>query len=133
MKQTPLFKRQFFVQRPDSSTTDESAGAVEYVRIHGNPSNPGEVLNGQKLKVSKGGMVDIVAESRGGEGLGRIAYAEGLRAGIKRGDEVFTYRFEVPSTATDGEQFSVSVWGTDLQPSFRFTIEVGVKTTKASP
>jgi hypothetical protein len=128
MKQTPLFKRQFFIQRPAPGLANtEEGSAVEYLRIHGNPTNPGQVLDGQHVKLAQGGVMDVVAEARGGDGLGRIAYGPGLRAGIKRGEDVFTYRFEVPQSAKDGEAFSISVWGSDMQPPFRFTIEVGRK------
>jgi hypothetical protein len=128
MKQAPLFRRQFFIQRPGPGVeSSEAGGAVEYVRIHGNPSNPGQVLNGQRVKLTQGGMIDVVSDSRGGEGLGRIAYGPGLRAGLKRGDETFTYRFEVPGSATEGDTYAISIWGTDVQPAFRFTIEVGRK------
>lgn len=128
MKQAPLFRRQFFIQRPPPDVANtEAGGGVEYVRIHGNPSNPGQVLDGQRLKLVQGGMLDVVAEARNGDGLGRIAYGPGLRAGIKRGEDVVTYRFEVPPAATDGDSFAISVWGTDLQPAFKFTIEVGRK------
>jgi len=74
-------------------------------------------------------MLDVVAEARGGAGLGRVSYTDGLRAGLKRGEAVFTYRFEVPATATDGQTFVVSVWGSDVQPAFRFTIEIGSSQT----
>lgn len=128
MKQAPLFRRQFFIQRPAPGLPNSEAGSgVEYVRIHGNPSNPGQVLDGQHVKLVQGGVLDVVAEARNGDGLGRIAYGPGLRAGIKRGEETFTYRFEVPATATTGDSFAVSVWGNDLQPAFRFTIDVGQK------
>ena len=127
MKQAPLFRRQFFVQRlgPGAEQAEQGGGAVEYVRIHGNPSNPGGVLDGRRVKLTRGGMLDVVADARGGAGLGRISYADGLRAGIKRGEEVFTYRFEVPTSATDGQSWVVSVWGSDVQPAFRFTVELG--------
>ena len=126
MKQAPLFRRQFFVQRSGPGAAVEPAsGAVDYVRIHGNPSNPGGVLDGRRVRLTRGGMLDVVAEARGGAGLGRVSYGDGLRAGLKRGVAVFTYRFEVPAIATEGETFAVSVWGSDVQPAFRFTIEVG--------
>ena len=128
MKQTPLFRRQFFIQRPAAGLPNsEVGGAVEYIRIHGNPSNPGQVLDGQKLTMGPGAALDVVAAAHGGEGLGRVAYGPGLRAGLKRGDEVFTYRFEVPQGAEAGTSYAVSVWGNDVQPAFRFTIEVGTK------
>ena len=130
MKQAPLFRRQFFVQRSVPGVAIEpSAGAVEYVRIHGNPSNPGAALDGRRVKLTRGGMLDVVAEARGGAGLGRVSYGDGLRAGLKRGEAVFTYRFEVPATATEGQTFVVSVWGSDVQPAFRFTIEIGSSQT----
>lgn len=126
MKQAPLFRRQFFIQRPAPDVANTEAGAaIEYVRIHGNPANPGQVLNGQRVRLTQGGMLDVVAEARNGDGLGRVAYGPGLRAGLKRGEEVYTYRFEVPSGAAEGDSYSVSVWGSDMQPAFRFTIEVG--------
>lgn len=125
MKQAPLFRRQFFVQRSGPGAPIEpSSGAVEYVRIHGNPSNPGAALDGRRVKLTPGGMLDVVAEARGGAGLGRVSYGDGVRAGLKRGEAVFTYRFEVPATATEGQTFVVSVWGSDVQPAFRFTIEI---------
>lgn len=131
MKQAPLFRRQFFVQRqgPGVEQAKPGGGAVEYVRIHGNPSNPGGVLDGRRVKLTCGGVLDVVSEARGGAGLGRISYADGLRAGIKRGEAVFTYRFEVPATATDGQSWLVTVWGSDVQPAFRFTVEVGLTQT----
>ncbi|MDP3235624.1 MAG: hypothetical protein Q8N26_22760 [Myxococcales bacterium] len=125
MKQAPLFRRQFFVQRSTpGAAVEPSNGTVEYVRIHGNPSNPGGALDGRRVKLTRGGMLDVVAEARGGAGLGRVSYADGLRAGLKRGEAIFTYRFEVPATATEGQTFAVSVWGSDVQPAFRFTIEI---------
>jgi hypothetical protein len=126
MKQAPLFRRQFFVQRPGfDAAAEPNSGFVEYVRIHGNPSNPGGVLDGRCVKLSRGGVLDVVAEARGGAGMGRISYAAGLRAGLKRGEDVYTYRFEVPLTASDGQTWAVSVWGSDVQPAFKFTIEIG--------
>jgi len=125
MKQAPLFQRKFFVQNSAGLAHPEQVkGAAEYVRVHGNPSNPARTLDGQRVKLARGGMIDVVADARGGLGLGRITYGPGLRAGVKRGDEQFTYRFEVPRAAETGEHFEVAVWGSAEQPAFRFTIEV---------
>ncbi|MBE2252617.1 MAG: hypothetical protein IAE78_24005 [Myxococcus sp.] len=127
MKQAPLFHRQFFVQRPlvGVEAADASTGAVEYVRVHGNPSNPGATLAGARVKLTPGGVLDVVAEPRGGLGMGRISYGEGLRAGLKRGEAFYTYRFEVPAHAVEGQTWAISVWGSDAHPAFRFTIELG--------
>ena len=125
MKQAPLFQRQFFVQKGVGvARAEQLSGAAEYVRVHGDPSNPARTLDGQRVKLVRGGMIDVVAVSRGGLGLGRISYGPGLKAGVKRGDDTFTYRFEVPRAAAGGEHFEIAVWGSAEQPAFRFTIEV---------
>ncbi len=125
MKQSPLFQRQFFVQAPTAAfRAPEVSGAVSYLRLHGNPSNPGRVLAEQKILVCAGGTLDVVSASHGGEGLGRIAYTPGLRAAVKRGEQV-TYRFEVPHTVQSGTTYQVVVYGHDAVPGFRFSIEVG--------
>jgi hypothetical protein len=125
MKQGPLFQRQFFIQAPEAAmATTDHAGAVAYLRLHGHPANPGRVLADQRIFLSAGGTLDVVSASHGGEGLGRIAYTPGLRAAIKRGDQM-TYRFEVPGAAVSGATYQVMVHGNDSTPSFRFTIEVG--------
>jgi hypothetical protein len=74
--------------------------------------------------VCAGGTLDVVSASHGGEGLGRIAYTPGLRAAVKRGEQV-TYRFEVPHTVQSGTTYQVVVYGHDAVPGFRFSIEVG--------
>lgn len=83
------------------------------------------MLHGQRLFLAPGGTLDMVAESRGGIGVGRISYGEGLRAAIKRGEDFYTYRFEVPVNAETGTSFRVTCFGHDAMPSFQFTIEVG--------
>lgn len=123
MKQSPLFQRQFFVQKA-VGLSGAPSGAAEYLRIHGNPTNPGRTLDGQRVRLVRGGMVDVVAEARGGIGLGRVSYDPGLRASLKRCEETFTYRFEAPADATSGTVYQVAVWGSAEQPAFRFTIEV---------
>ncbi len=123
MKQSPLFQRQFFVQKAVGLSGTPS-GAAEYLRIHGTPSNPGRTLDGQRVKLVRGGFVDVVAEARGGIGLGRISYDPGLKASLKRSEDTFTYRFEAPRDATHGTVYQVAVWGSAEQPAFRFSIEV---------
>ena len=128
MKQGPLFRRQFFIQKPAPDLPNsEAGGAVEYIRLQGHTTNPGAILQGQKIVLAAGGVLDVVAESRSGSGLGRISYTPGLKAGLKRGDEYLTYRFEVPSGVGDGLTYQVSCHGTDLVPAFHFTIVVGRK------
>jgi hypothetical protein len=128
MKQGPLFRRQFFVQKPAPGLpTSEIGSDVEYLRLSGHASNPGDVLHGQVLFLSPGATLDLVAEARGGLGLGRVSYGEGLRAAIKRGDELYTYRFEVPMNAPRGTTYRVTCFGHDALPSFHFSIEVGAK------
>ncbi len=122
MKQGPLFQRQFFVQSAGSMPTNDS-GEVTYLRLQGNPLNPGRVLNEQRILLGAGGTLDVVSAAFGGEGLGRIAYTPGLRAALKRGEHM-TYRFEVPVGATVGTSYHVQVYGHDASPGFRFTIEV---------
>jgi hypothetical protein len=125
MKQAPLFQRKFFVQNSAGlAHLEQAKGAAEYLRVHGDPSNPARTLDGRRVKLARGGMIDVVADARGGVGLGRISYGTGLRAGVKRGDDQFTYRFEVPPAAEGGAHFEVAVWGSAEQPAFRFTIEV---------
>lgn len=125
MKQAPLFQRQFFVQKGVGlSRAEQLSGAAEYVRVHGDPSNPARTLDGQRVRLVSGGVIDVVSTARGGLGLGRISYGDGLKAGVKRGDEIFTYRFEVPREAEGGAQYEIAVWGSAEQPAFRFTIEV---------
>ncbi len=126
MKQGPLFRRQFFIQKPAPGLPNTEAGAdIEYLRLQGHTDNPGVVLNEQRIYLAPGGALDVVAESRSGVGIGRISYTPGLRAALKRGDEFLTYRFEVPDEMETGECFQVSCYGHDTVPPFRFTIEVG--------
>jgi hypothetical protein len=126
MKQGPLFRRQFFIQKPAAGLPSTEAGAdIEYLRLQGHASNPGAVLHEQRVYLAAGGTLDMVAEARGGAGVGRISYAEGLRAALKRGEDFLTYRFEVPVTAERGTAYHVSCHGHDTVPSFHFTIEVG--------
>jgi hypothetical protein len=122
MKQSPLFRRQFFLQKPLPPEVDQSG--VEYLRIHGHAGNPASVLHQQRLRISPGGTLDVVAEARGGVGLGRISYTQGLQAALKRGDDLLTYRFIVPRTVTPGAAFEVHCFGHDQVPAFHFTIEV---------
>lgn len=126
MKQAPLFRRQFFVQKPAPGLPNTEAGAdIEYVRLQGHTTNPGNVLNDKKVLLAAGGTLDMVSESRGGVGVGRISYAPGLRAALKRGEEFLTYRFQVPPTATAGTSYQVTCYGHDMVAPFHFTIEVG--------
>lgn len=126
MKQGPLFRRQFFVQRPtDRLPSTESGSEVEYLRLSGHSENPGTLLHAQRVYLAAGGTLDVVVDARGGLGLGRVSYGEGLRAAIKRGDELFTYRFEVPLNAPRGASYRVTCFGHDALPSFQFSIEVG--------
>lgn len=126
MKQAPLFRRQFFVQSSAAGVSPaESGGEVHYIRLHGHASNPAKVLHQQRIFLGAGGTLDVVTESHGGEGLGRVAYTPGLRAAIKRGDEYVTYRFEVPHGSTTGTTFQVTAYGHDQVTPFHFVIEVG--------
>lgn len=128
MKQAPLFRRQFFVQREVApEVAPRRGGPAEYVRIHGTPSNPGAVLDGRRVALSPGGMIDVICDARGGAGLGKVSYPEGLRGAVKRGVDLFTYRFTLTRAAVEGQTFQVSVWGTDAQPAFRFTVVVGAE------
>lgn len=126
MKQAPLFRRQFFVQKPAPGLPNTEVGAeVEYLRLQGHTTNPGAVLHEKKVVLAAGGTLDMVSESRGGTGIGRISYAPGLRAALKRGEEFLTYRFQVPYTAKAGMTYQVTCYGHDTVPAFHFTIEVG--------
>jgi hypothetical protein len=126
MKQGPLFRRQFFVQKPASGApVDEAGGDVHYLRLHGHAENPARVLADQRIFLGPGGVIDVVSESHGGEGVGRVAYTPGLRAAIKRGADQITYRFEVPRAAAQGTTFQVTAYGHDQVPPFHFVIEVG--------
>ena len=84
-------------------------------------SNPANVY------LAAGGTLDMVAEAHGGAGVGRISYAPGLRASLKRGEDFLTYRFEVPEDVEYGTTYLVSCHGHDTVPSFHFTIEVGAR------
>jgi|GEM_PF-3831509 hypothetical protein len=126
MKQGPLFRRQFFIQKPAPGVPNsEAGGAVEYIRLQGHASNPATILHEQKVRLAPGGTLDVVSDSRGGAGVGRISYSPGLRAALKRGDEFLTYRFEVPNTVSSGTAYQVTCYGHDTVPPFHFTIEVG--------
>lgn len=126
MKQAPLFRRQFFIQKPAPGLPGSEAGSdIEYLRLQGHAANPGAVLHEQRLFLAAGGTLDLVAEARGGAGVGRISYAPGLRAALKRGEDFLTYRFEVPETAERGASYQVTCHGHDAVPAFQFTIEVG--------
>jgi hypothetical protein len=126
MKQGPLFRRQFFVQKPPTGLpVTEAGGEVHYIRLHGHSANPAKVLHDQRIFLGAGGTLDVVSESHGGEGIGRVAYSPGLRAAIKRGDEQVTYRFEVPHSTATGTTFRVTAYGHDQVPPFQFVIEVG--------
>lgn len=128
MKQGPLFRRQFFIQKPAPGLPNSEAGAdIEYLRLQGHASNPGIVLNEQKVFLAPGGMLDMVSEARGGTGVGRISYSPGLRAALKRGEDFLTYRFQVPPTATKGTTYQVTCYGNDMVPGFHFTVEVGTR------
>jgi hypothetical protein len=124
MKQSPLFRRQFFIQKPSPGTT-EGGGDVHYLRLHGHATNPAQVLNEQRIFLGAGGMLDVVSDAHGGVGIGRVAYTPGLRAAIKRGDEQITYRFEVPVSSASGTTFQITAYGHDRVPPFHFVIEVG--------
>ena len=126
MKQGPLFQRQFFIQKP-APGAEEPGGVVQYIRLHGHASNPAQLLNEQRIFLGPGGMLDVVSERHGGEGIGRVAYTPGLRAALKRGEDQFTYRFEVPSSSAPGTTYQITVHGHDQVPSFHFVIEVGRK------
>jgi hypothetical protein len=125
MKQSPLFRRQFFIQRPAAGLPSTEGGAVEYIRLQGHAANPAAILDKQRIVLAPGGMLDMVSESRGGLGVGRISYTPGLRAALKRGEDYITYRFEVSATALEGTSYQVTCYGNDVVPSFHFTIEVG--------
>lgn len=126
MKQGPLFRRQFFIQKPAPGVPETEVGAdVEYVRLQGHATNPGAILQGQKLTLAPGGMIDVVSESHAGSGVGRISYTPGLRASLKRGDEYLTYRFELPADAAEGSSYTVTCHGTDLVAAFQFTLLSG--------
>jgi hypothetical protein len=124
MKQGPLLQRQFFIQKPAPGARD-TGGDVHYIRLHGHAANPAKVLHEQRIFLGPGGTLDVVSERHGGEGIGRVAYTPGLRAAIKRGEEQFTYRFEVPSSSASGTTFQVTAYGHDQVPAFHFVIEVG--------
>ncbi|MFO0597214.1 MAG: hypothetical protein U0228_18010 [Myxococcaceae bacterium] len=126
MKQSPLFRRQFFIQKPGPGVPNSEVGAaVEYIRLQGHSQNPGAILQGQKIVLAAGGMIDVVADSRDGAGVGRISYTPGLRAALKRGEDFLTYRFEVPNNCSEGSSYQVSCYGTDAVAPFQFSIEVG--------
>jgi hypothetical protein len=125
MKQGPLFQRQFFVQRAEPGSDVLGSGDVHYIRLHGHATNPAKVLHDQRITLGAGGMLDVVSDGHGGEGIGRVSYTPGLKAAIKRGDEQITYRFEVPSNSTPGSKFQVTAYGHDQVPPFHFVIEVG--------
>lgn len=128
MKQGPLFRRQFFIQKPAPGLPNsEAGGAVEYIRLQGHASNPAAILDRQKVCLAAGGTLDVVSDSRGGAGVGRISYSPGLRAALKRGDDFLTYRFEVPASTAVGSSFQVTCFGHDAVPPFHFTIEVGTR------
>jgi hypothetical protein len=122
MKQGPLFRRQFFMQQ--GLVAEPARAGVEYLRLHGHSTNPAEVLHQRRLLISPGGTLDVVAESRGGAGLGRISYSTGLQAALKRGDDFLTYRFMVPDHSPPGSAFEVHCFGHDQVAAFHFTIEV---------
>lgn len=123
MDQGPLFRRQFFVQ--PTLGVSATGGEVEYLRLQGHAANPGALLAATNLFLGPGGMLDVVSEAHGGEGLGHVSYTPGLRAALKRGSSTHTYRFQVPVTATRGTRFTVSCHGHDRLPAFSFTLEVG--------
>lgn len=123
MKQHPSFRRQSFTQRADAGVAAAEADCeCMYLRLSG---SPGEVLDQQRVRLSAGGMLDLVADANEGTGIGRVAYSPGLRAALKRRAGRFTYRFEVPETAAPGSFYVVTVHGTDRSAAFRFAIEVG--------
>jgi hypothetical protein len=124
MKQGPLLQRQFFIQKAAPGAQD-GGGDVHYIRLHGHAANPAKVLHEQRIFLGAGGTLDVVSESHGGAGIGRVAYTPGLRAALKKGEDQFTYRFEVPSTSTSGTTFQVTAYGHDQVPTFHFVIEVG--------
>lgn len=128
MKQGPLFRRQFFIQKPAFGLpTTEAGSALEYMRLHGHSANPAAVLHEQTVRLAAGGTLDVVADSRGGAGVGRISYSPGLRAALKRGEDYLTYRFEVAPETEVGTSYQVICYGHDTVPPFHFTIEVGLR------
>lgn len=125
MKQAPLFQRTFFVQRPVGVSSSDGTADIEYTRLHGNPTNPGRVLSGQRLYLAPGGTLDVLSDAFGGEGMGRVAYTPGLKAAIKRGEAQHTYRFELPVEAQTGTTYHIAFAGHDRIPAFTFTLECG--------
>lgn len=119
MKPASLLSPQFFRQRPEHSTSANTG--TEYLRLQAH----GAELHEQRLYLVAGGTLDVMAEARGGVGLGRIAYTPGLQASLKRGEAFLTYRFTVPLTAEEGSCFQVNCHGHDQVPAFHFVIEVG--------
>jgi hypothetical protein len=124
MKQ--LFDRQFFIQKPAPGTAGSDGGDVQYIRLHGHAQNPASVLHQQRIFLGAGGVLDVVSERHAGEGVGRIAYTPGLKAAVKRGEQI-TYRFEVPASTPAGSTFQITAYGHDQVPPFNFVIEVGRK------
>jgi hypothetical protein len=125
MKQGPLFRRQFFSQKPtEPPGAPENGAGSEYVRLHGHASNPGAVLHRAQIKLAPGGVLDVIADSRGGVGLGRLSYSPGLGAALKRGEEFLTYRFALAADAPLGMRYEVICYGHDSVPPFQFEIMV---------
>lgn len=125
MKQAPLFRRKFFIQKPAEGLPETESGfELLYLRVQDRADKPVVALHSKKVLLAAGGTFDVTCDSRGGAGLGRISYGQGLRAGLKQGSDFFTYRFKVPPDARPGTSYEVSCHGNEGVAAFRFVIEV---------
>ncbi len=98
------------------------AEEVVYLRFNAAPENQATVLSGKTVKVSKGGIVDIVSWFD----LGRVDRSPGIFGQSKRDNGVTTYRFSVPENAIRNMTYMLCFEGFPGEvPPFTFKVQVG--------
>jgi hypothetical protein len=102
--------------------TDLGIGQLQYVRLSDRLDNPGSILANRTITMTRGGMLDVLAERGSSMGPGKVVYTPGLRAWRKIAGEVITYRFSIPEDAPVGATYTIRALGNAHKNSFTFVV-----------
>jgi hypothetical protein len=101
---------------------DLGIGQLQYVRLADKMENPGSLLANRTITMTRGGMLDVLAQRTSSMGPGKVVYTPGLRAWRKIAGDVITYRFSIPEDAPVGATYTIRALGNAQKSPFTFVV-----------